>query len=38
MARFTQRHWDASTFELAWTMRYGAGSCTTDIFGQLTSS
>ena len=26
------------TFDLEWTVRYGAGSCTTDLFGQYTSS
>jgi hypothetical protein len=27
-----------ATFEMEWTVRYGAGSCTTDLFGQWTSS
>ena len=25
------------TFEIVWTVRQGAGSCTTDLFGQYTS-
>jgi hypothetical protein len=26
-----------TSFDLQWTVRYGAGSCTTDLFGQFTS-